>query len=409
MPTNKHLVFCMLCVLGLLNAVQLRADSQDVGFLFDDFPLTIADGHRTEILGPVFYHEQKESQEQFSMPPLWSWTRDPVADFDEVDVLYPFLTCDRFGSEYRYQIFQLFAFAGGQNQRENNQRRFTLFPFYFQQRSPEPALNYTALMPFYGTLKNRLLRDEIRVIMFPAYAQTRKRDVVTDNYLFPIVHLRHGNALTGWQVWPFAGHEHKDPTFKTNVLDEVETIGGHDKSFIMWPFYLNADTGVGTTNEAHEVSYIPAYSHLESPARDSTTVLWPFFTHLDDREKKYSEWELPWPLVIFARGEGKTANRVWPFFSEVHNAIQESNFYLWPVYKYNRTHSDPLDRTRTRIFFFLWSDIVQKNTATGQYLRRTDQWPLFTYHRDYNGDRRLQILAPIEPYLPNNKSIERDW
>ncbi|HEY1490001.1 MAG TPA: hypothetical protein VGF90_03080, partial [Verrucomicrobiae bacterium] len=30
-------------------------------------------------------------------------------------------------------------------------------------------------------------------------------------------------------------------------------------------------------------------------------------------------------------------------------------------------------------------------------------------HRDFNGNRRLQILAPIEPAVPNNRGIERNW
>ena len=63
---------------------------------------------------------------------------------------------------------------------------------YFQQRSSDPALNYTAVVPFYGHLENRFFRDEISFVMFPLYVRSRKSDVVTDNYLFPFFHLRHG-------------------------------------------------------------------------------------------------------------------------------------------------------------------------------------------------------------------------
>ncbi len=42
-------------------------------------------------------------------------------------------------------------------------------------------------------------------------------------------------------------------------------------------------------------------------------------------------------------------------------------------------------------------------------LRRTDLWPLFTAHRDHEGNERLQLLAPLEPFLPNIKSVERDY
>jgi len=67
------------------------------------------------------------------------------------------------------------------------------------------------------------------------------------------------------------------------------------------------------------------------------------------------------------------------------------------------------DRDRTRILYFLFSDLTEKNTETGSALHRTDFWPLFTRRRDFNGNSRLQILAPFEPVLPNNKSVERNW
>ena len=131
---------------------------------------------------------------------------------------------------------------------ETERDRFTLFPFYFQQRSTLLNENYTALIPFYGHLKNRLFRDEVFFVMMPFYVQSRKRDVVTDNYVYPFFHLRHGNGLYGWQFWPLLGHEHKEVTTRTNNFDETETIGGHDKWFALWPFFANQNAGTGTTN-----------------------------------------------------------------------------------------------------------------------------------------------------------------
>ena len=34
-------------------------------------------------------------------------------------------------------------------------------------------------------------------------------------------------------------------------------------------------------------------------------MIWPFFSHITDREKKYTEWQTPFPLIEFAKGEGK--------------------------------------------------------------------------------------------------------
>ncbi len=397
--------FCSIS--GLLQAAE--TDSVSAGPFYDEFPLTLATGHRTEILGPLFYSEEKETRHTWAFPPLFSHTEDPETESEEYDFLYPVITFDRFGQQYRWQLFQLLNFAGGPTQQETNRHRINLFPLYMQQRSSDPSENYTAVLPFYGHLKNRLFRDEVSFVMLPFYVESRKKDIVTDNYVYPFFHLRRGDGLEGWQFWPITGHEHKGVTFSTNAWGDLKTVGGHDKMFVLWPFFYNERTGLGTENPQWRQGSIPAYDIVRSPNRDSTTVLWPFFSFIDEREKNYREWQTPWPFVIVARGEGKTTTRFFPLFSHAGNGTNQSDFYMWPVYMYKRVHADPLDRHRARVLFFLYSDTVLKNTETGAWQRRVDLWPFFSHHREFDGSTRLQILAVLEPYLPNNKSIERDY
>ncbi len=241
-------------------------------------------------------------------------------------------------------------------------------------------------------------------VLFPIYGESRKRDVVTDNYLYPLFHLRRGEGLQGWQFWPLIGNEHKDVTTKTNGFGETEIIGGHDKFFALWPVYFHQNNGIGTDDPEKFRATLPLYGVVRSPQRDSTSVLWPFFNWIDDREKKYREWEGPWPFVVVARGEGKTTTRVFPLFSRSHNDTFEDNFYLWPLYKYNRLHAESLDRERARILFYLFSNVTEKNTETGAERKRVDFWPLFTWHQEFNGSSRLQILALVESALPNNRA-----
>jgi hypothetical protein len=246
--------------------------------------------------------------------------------------------------------------------------------------------------------------------MLPIYVQSRKRDVVTDNYLYPFFHLRHGEGLSGWQFWPLLGAEHKEITTRTNAWGDVETIGGHDKRFVLWPIYLSQTVGIGTENPQRHQAILPLYSLLRSPQRDAITAPWPLgVTHIVDREKKYTSWGTPWPLIVFDRGPGKTTSRVWPFFSQSHNDTLESDWYLWPLYKFSRVNAEPLDRRRTRVLFFLYSDLTERSTESGAALRRIDCWPLFTARRDREGNSRLQVLSILEPLLPSNKSIERDY
>jgi hypothetical protein len=381
----------------------------EAGPFAQEFSLTLDSGHRQEAFGPLFYSEQKESQRQWALPPLVSRTQDTSLDMEEIDVAYPILTYDRFGAEYRFQWFQLLSFSGGKDQRAVPTDRFTLFPILFLQRSTDTNQNYTAVLPIYGTLKHRLMRDRIHFVIFPFYVQTQKQDVVTDNYLYPVVHVRQGNALQGWQVWPFIGHETKGITARTNNIDDVIMVPGHEKNFVLWPIYLSEKTGIGGENPRKFQSVLPLYSMERSPQRDSTTVIWPLFTRTDDRAKNYREWDAPWPLVVFARGGGKTANRVWPLFSHVYNTNLQSDFYLWPLYKYNKFTSEAVVRERSRVFFFLYSDVTEKAPGATNALRRTDLWPLFTARQDREGNERLQLLSILEPLIPNSKSIERDY
>jgi len=408
MPLRRLTCLLLLVLTALARPASAQTNSLSAGPLAQSFPLVLSKGERFEAMGPLYYQQQIESNKLWAVPPFFARVNDPDLDMTEVDVLYPMLTYDRFGKEYRFQIMQLFSFSGGQTLDEVDKDRFTLFPIYFQQRSKDTNLNYTAVMPIYGTLKNRLFRDEIHFVAFPLYGQSKKKDVVTDNYLFPIFHLREGNNLKGWQVWPLVGHEFKGLTTKTNIYQEVETIPAHEKLFVLWPFFFNNDLNLGTENPQKVRVLLPFYSLERAPLRDSSTYLWPFFTYTDDREKKYHEYGLPWPLFVFARGD-KTINRVWPLFSQARNKEHISNFYIWPIWKYNRTMAEPLDRERTRIFFFLYSDLIERNTETSKHFRRVDFFPFFTFRKELDGRSRLQVLAPVEPFLPGNKSIERSY
>jgi hypothetical protein len=391
------------------SSIALAGDGFQAGPIFDQFALVLDSGQRTEAAGPFFYDQRKDSEKTWALPPLLSYDTDPATESGEFDLVYPVMTYEWFGMEYRWQLAQLLSFSGGQNPDDSTAKRFTLFPVYFQQRSTDPDGNYTALFPLYGRLQNRLFRDEIFFVLFPVYIESRKRDIVTDNYVYPLFHLRHGDGLSGWQFWPLVGNEHKEVTVKTNGWGETEIIGGHDKFFALWPVYFHQNNGIGTDNPEKFRETLPFYSVIRSPRRDLTSVLWPLFTWIDDREKKYHAWEGPWPLVEVTRGAGKTTTRVFPLFSRSHNDTLESDFYLWPLYMYKRLHTDALDRERTRILFYLFSDVNEKNTATGAERKRVDFWPLFTWRHDFNGSSRLQILALVEVATPNNRGIERNW
>lgn len=434
--TSLRLVARMFLGAACWTTVPGRAQEcgASLGPLWEGFPLTLCLGERTEAFGPFFYDQTSDDVRTWAVPPLMSSLCAAPTDSAEFDLLYPLLTYDRYGPEYRFQVLQLLSFSGGENQAAQGVDRFTVFPIYFQQRSPNSNENYTALFPVYGKLRNRLFRAEMDFVLWPLFvktkrkpgagtvgaeeflslgnrwAQSRRGDITTYNFIAPFFHLRYGDGLRGWQVWPLAGHEEKKITVRTNAWGDEETVPGYEKSFALWPIWSSSTRDTGTTNQSDFSALLPFYSSLRSPLRDSTTYLWPCgLTLTDDRARRYEEVNVLWPVFSYARGVGKTTTRVWPVFGFSHNDVMERNFLLWPLYKYSRIHSPPLDRERTQILFFLYSNKREENTTTGKTSSRVDCWPLFTRKRDSQGNTSLQVLSVLEPIFPASKSIERNY
>jgi hypothetical protein len=422
----------ILALTGGFLSLGMAQDHPAAGPAWQAFDLTLDHGTRTEGVGPFFYRQHTDTEETLAFPPFFSRYQDSL-ETREDDFLYPLLTYEAHGQEYRWQFIELFGFSGGANPEGGGAKRTTIYPFYFSQRSTDSNEDYTAVVPFYGHIKHHLLMDDVFFVMFPLYSETHNKGYVTDNYLYPFFHLRHGDHLEGWQFWPVAGQEHKDITSATNGFGDVSVVPGHDKFFALWPIYYKNATDLGTDDPERNLGVLPFYAQLRSPQRDSSTVIFPFFSWIDDRERKYHEWQLPWPFVIFSRGEGKHTSRVWPLFSQSHvtrfttnsffsfdltgatlagppaHATAESDSYLWPVWQYHGFHSDLLEQKRERVAFFLYENTVEKNLANGKMKQRVDMWPFFTWHRNAQGSERLQVFAPVEPAVPDNAGLERNW
>lgn len=383
-------------------------------------------GERTEALGPFWTTERRWPEDwtpthdepappvtaigrSFTLAPLFNWKSEPVVENVSWDIVYPVITYDRFGDEYRLQVLQMLSFSGGATQERAQGRGFSLVPFLWYRHSAEdPSLNYAAVWPIYGTLQKRLFRDETRFILWPAYVQTRRRDVVTDNYLVPFVHKRRGDGLSGWQVWPFYGEEHKEITTRTNGFGDLETVPGHDSRFVMWPFYSRAELGIGSTNPVSQSVLLPFYSLQYSPAKDRRIYGWPFgVTLVDDRETGYAQTSVLFPIFTHAHGPGKQALRLWPVYGDTRYRESRSVFAAWPLYYHKEVFRDPLERRTTRIAFFVYTDIETHNRQTSQTSRRSDLWPLFIARREADGNERFQVFALLEPIIPVNESIQR--
>lgn len=373
-----------------------------------EFPTVWEQGVRGEALGTLATWEQVEDTTRWSITPLLSYESTPVLERERFDFLYPVLTWRRSGTEYRWQIGQLFSFSGADRQSEDGVIRRSVFPIYFEQRSRSATNDYLAIVPFYGHLENRLFRDEIDYYMFPIYSRSRKGEMVTRNYLYPIFHIREGPGWSGWQIWPFYGTEHKEITWRTNHLGDRVISPGRDKWYVMWPLVFEEKKDLGTPAGSTNFAALPFYAVQSGATFDRVTYLWPFFSRTEDRAKNYVEWGAPWPLIGWANGD-KTARRVFPFYGDAQSGAIRSRFWMWPLFTHRSIDDETLRRDHWRSAFFLYDDVVLRSKETGDYRRERGIWPFFVWKRDLDGRERLQVPAPVETVLRNREAVQRNY
>ena len=379
------------------------------GPLIQTFPLTLEPGGEgLEAVGPLYYEHETEEGRLWALPPLVSSFTSHDRERGEVFVLPPVFSYRKYGDDWRWQLGQWINRSHVDSMADKELKRFNLFPFFFYQDAPDPKRDYWAIFPLYGQLKGRMFRDEAEFVAFPLWLKSRKGTMTTRNVVFPFVHFRDGPGLDGWQFWPLAGHEHLEPSTRTNVADEVEVVAGHDKTFAVWPLWFRNRTGLGTENTNRVDALLPLYYGERSPLRDHTAVMWPFVSWTEDRGEKFHQWNAPWPLVGFAHGEGKTLKRVLPFFSVGHTKTLRAETYLWPLYRRRRLDTESFQRDRRQVAIFLYSDQTDRTVGTDKVSRRIEMWPFFHWTRDAEGRERLQALTVIEPF-GRGTGMRRNW
>lgn len=372
--------------------------------VFDDRVDPVAEERVTRALGPLVEYREGVDQpvESVALRPLFHWQRDRRHDQDasETEILYPLFTYRRADRDVEFQFLQLLN-GRAEGQPGERERRFDLFPFYFSGRT-EDGDRYWALLPFGGRVRDRLGQDEIWTVLFPLYARFRRGEALTTYAPWPLVSRTTGPGRSGFRVAPLYGRDRQDGVF--------------EREFVLWPLYLHQRVGLDTDNPEETHALLPFYVAQRAPQRDSTTVLWPFFTHTEDRERGYEQWDAPWPLVQVARGE-KQVTRVLPFFSVEARVLRQEFLLrelksrqlivLFPLYLRTEDEVPGTLTVRDRVLWWLYSD--ERQTGKDGARRRVDAWPFFLYVRDLEGHVRFQALALLEAMLPGNEWVERNY
>lgn len=349
-----------------------------------------ADYKSTHLLGPLLKYETKGFETEYALRPLFYRAVDDEG-VSETDVLYPLFGHKKEQDSSSFHVLRLLTFDHG-SPASGSRNRSYLFPFFFY--GEEEQGKYKAFFPIHGTLYNWFGRDRISFTLFPLYGRTERKGTRIDNVLWPFFARISGENESGFKAWPIYGQSQKEGVYR--------------KKFFLWPVFFSESLRLNTDNPQEVRAAWPFYIRKDSPRKSSRTVLWPFFSKVENREKEYVTWNAPWPLVRVTKGDKYHGLKILPFFSDETMDVKRERWYLWPVFKIEEMNSELIMRRRDRVLFFLYSDLREVKYETGDSLRRIDFWPFFGY-KNVNGVSHLHVLSLVEPFFPNNQSIERLW
>lgn len=389
---KRGILLVLVCTISwcATSALAAEATVSTMWPFFDYRASEPADYQSLHLLGPLLKYETKGSETEYALRPLFYRSVDDEG-VSRTDVLYPLFGHQRDQFSTSFHFFHLLNYDFGGRETGASNRSY-LFPFLFY--GEEEQGRYMAFFPFGGTLYNWFGRDRISFTLFPLYSRTERDTTRVDNVLWPFFARISGENESGYKFWPIYGQSSKQGVYR--------------KKFFLWPIFFSESVDLDTENPTEKRSAWPFYVSRESPDTSYRAVLWPFFSKTENRVKGYQSWNAPWPLVRVTKGEKYHGLKILPFYADETMDVKRERWYLWPIYKIEEMHTELVESRRDRILFFLYSDRYEIKFETGDSKRRVDFWPLFGYKKT-NGVSHLHVLSLIEPFFPDNQSIERLW
>lgn len=384
-----------LLLLLLLCAVTSEASRTRPDYDFGPLASRMEDvhGHRRQrVLGPVWESASAtQGWHMVALRPLASCYQLPAEQVEGSDYMWPLAVRRTRGNESldRYLIFFNFKHDDPQAETGRRRYRFWLLPFYFQGRDRH-GVEYRAVFPLGGQLREFAWRDEIRFILFPLRVTSTLNDLHSSSWLWPVFARTTGDGVEMKRVFPLYGRYRRE--------------GAYDKKFVLWPFWTQARYEYEKSAGSGFILF-PVCGYMKLTDQTTWWVLPPFirYTRGDQMNRLYA----PWPFIQYSTGPVEKLF-VWPLWGHKKTGGLERTFYLWPLFwdEYVTRGSEVQHRFIAAPF---WMNLTSSDTnAPGAppRLRAQKLWPLYSYRRQGEQSRfRILELWPFSEAA----AVERNW
>ncbi len=359
--------------------------------------------------GPLFFGKPNSDGGTVSgFRPIWVQNDDAKGEFRSGYFLYPVFSYRVDETTYRWNVLELIrregrpAGAPAPISAFEPRGSFEIWPFWFSHQSADPALSYRGLFPIAGTVRGKLSFDRASWVLFPLYANTDKRGVITTSVPWPFVRITRG-AAHGFGIWP--------------LFETKERPGVWRQEYFLWPLGYNlttypaADAPAGTA-PIREIGALPLYAQRTAPGYIDQSFIWPFFGYTDrTAPSRYHETRYLWPFLVQGRGDAHYVNRWGPFYTHSVMNGYDKTWYAWPLVRHASWTDRGLAVSKTQVFYFLyWSErqrSARRPDAPAASL--THVWPLFSSWNNGAGRRQFQFFSPLDVFFPGNEKIQTIW
>lgn len=346
-----------------------------------------------DAIGPFYSAYSNPKEEGWAVRPLLSYHHDREKETKEWQFLYP-LGKYRLTPEERYTHFiPLVRGAKPLKEKPEDGKRedFGFFPVFWGKT--QGGESYGGLFPVYGQFKERFGRDEITFFLWPLYSTARWEGNKKTTILWPILSWTKGDEEQAFRLWPLYGYEKKR--------------GEYDRSFVLWPFFFHYREDLDTDAPKTKWMLFPLYISETSDIENKKIILWPFFNYYHDRRNDYTQWDMPWPFIQYAKSEDYNVKKFWPIFSEKRKPASYEFSLLWPVYEYSKENMEE-DQAEKTTYRFL---IINKSETTVWPEKKEEEsiarlWPLFYLktRRDGSAFLHFPAIIPLE-----DEGFERNY
>ncbi len=400
----------ILCMLAGMTVLPVRAETSPTEdeWTFNFGPLISRQrdihGHmRLRILGPLFERAKSdEGQSLTAIRPLYSRFEDPASERSRQELLWPVGFSKHFRDD-NHGRFLLAFWTNFDTTDPQSRYRFWLLPFYFQGRDIHGD-RYAAVFPIGGRVHEILGQDRITFALFPLFMRTELNQIVTHDYVWPIVSHTEGKGIYRFRVFPFYGQSRHRDRF--------------NKKFVMWPFWTSAEYYYPHSSGSGWILF-PFYGQMRLTDQRSWTVLPPFFRVT--RGTRQNLALLPWPFIQRRTGE-INQTYVWPIAGQKRTRGLETRFYAWPIVREERIDRRDYLVKRRYVFPIYYSDVREAHEpaaplALDEPVPRGERvtnyqkvWPLISYRREGESSRlRMLDLWPLKESHPIERNYAPFW